>query len=124
MAAPRIGVPVRYNPEIRQAFFGQKQSFAQIYIDTAYLPKLYCLVDDNEYRDFMLSKLMIAVGAFLMGLGGSYVAQRIDGEMSTPAILVFAMGIIFLAQAPVVALRARVRAVESKLDQSSEVDKA
>jgi hypothetical protein len=67
----------------------------------------------------MLSKFMIAVGAFLMGLGGSYIGQRIEGEMSTPAILAFAIGIIFLSQAPVVALHARVRKAESKLSHSS-----
>lgn len=70
----------------------------------------------------MLSKFMIAVGAFLMGLGGSYIGQRIEGEMSTPATLAFAIGIIFLSQAPLVALRARVRKVESKLAHSSSVD--
>jgi hypothetical protein len=73
----------------------------------------------------MLSKLMIAVGAFLMGLGGSYIGQRIEGEMSTPAILAFAIGIIFLSQAPVVALRARVRKAESMLGHSpASVDSA
>lgn len=70
----------------------------------------------------MLSKLMIAVGAFLMGLGGSYIGQHIEGGMSMPAILAFAIGIIFLSQAPVGALRARVRKVESRLDHSSSVD--
>lgn len=72
----------------------------------------------------MLSKTMIAVGASLMGLGGSYVGQRIEGDMSTPALLAFAIGIIFLSQAPIVALRAQVRKVESKLEQSSLVDNA
>lgn len=67
----------------------------------------------------MLSKLMIAAGAFLMSLGGMYVAQRIEGEMSTPAIIAFAIGIIFLSQAPVIALRQRVRELESKLDQNA-----
>ena len=70
----------------------------------------------------MLSKLMIAVGAFLMGLGGSYIGQRVEGEMSTPAVLAFAIGIIFLSQAPVVALRAQVRKIESKSDHSSLAD--
>lgn len=67
----------------------------------------------------MLSKLMIAAGAFLMGLGGSYVGQRIEGDMSTPAMLAFAIGIILLTQAPVAALRGRIRTLESKLDRSS-----
>ncbi|RSZ57798.1 hypothetical protein HF313_24665 [Massilia atriviolacea] len=67
----------------------------------------------------MLSKLMIAAGAFLMILGGMYVGQRIEGEMSTPSIIAFAIGIICLSQAPVIALRQRVRELESKLDQKA-----
>jgi len=62
----------------------------------------------------MLSKLMIALGAFLMGLGGMYIGQRIEGELSTAAIVAFAIGIIWLSQAPVIALRQRVRELESK----------
>ena len=72
----------------------------------------------------MLSKLMIAAGAFLMGLGGVYVGQRIEGEMSMSAMIAFAIGIIWLSQAPVVALRERVRELESKLGGSSSVDDA
>ncbi|MFN3792126.1 hypothetical protein [Massilia sp.] len=72
----------------------------------------------------MLSKLMIAAGAFLMGLGGVYVGQRIEGEMSVPAIFAFAIGTIWLSQAPVVALRARVCELESKLGRSSSIDNA
>ncbi len=67
----------------------------------------------------MLAKLMIAAGAFLMGLGGVYLRQRIEGEMSMPALIAFAIGIIWLSQAPVVALRERVRELESKLGGSS-----
>ena len=67
----------------------------------------------------MLSKLVPAVGAFLMGLGGSDVGQYIEGKLSTPAILGFAIGIIFLAKAPVAALRSQIRTCESTLDGSS-----
>jgi hypothetical protein len=69
----------------------------------------------------MLSKL---AGAFLMGLGGIYIGQRIEGEMSMTAITAFAIGIIWLSQAPVVALRKRVQELESKLSGSSSVDNA
>lgn len=65
---------------------------------------------------------MIAVKAFLMGLGGRYIAQPIEGEMSTPATLAFAIAIIFLSQAPVVALHARVRKIESRAGYSSPAD--
>jgi hypothetical protein len=69
----------------------------------------------------MLSTL---AGAFLMGLGGIYIGQRIEGEMSMTAITAFAIGIIWLSQAPVVALRKRVQELESKLGGSSSVDNA
>jgi hypothetical protein len=69
----------------------------------------------------MLSKL---AGAFSMGLGGIYIGQRIEGEMSMTAITAFAIGIIWLSQAPVVALRKRVQELESKLSGSSSVDNA
>jgi hypothetical protein len=72
----------------------------------------------------MLSKLMIVAGAFLMGLGGIYIGQRIEGEMSMTAIVAFAIGIIWLSQAPIVALRERVQELESKLGGSSSVDNA
>ena len=72
----------------------------------------------------MLSKLMTVAGAFLMGLGGIYIGQRIEGEMSMSAIIAFAIGIIWLSQAPIVALRERVRELESKLGVSSSVDNA
>ena len=62
----------------------------------------------------MLSKLMIASGAFLMGLGGMYIGGRIEGDLSMAAIIAFAIGIIWLSQAPVIALRQRVRELESK----------
>jgi len=69
----------------------------------------------------MLSKLMIAMGAFLMGLGGVYVGQRIEGDLAMPALVAFAIGIIWLSQAPTVALRERVRKLESTSDGSSAV---
>lgn len=53
----------------------------------------------------MLSKLMIVAGAFSMGLGGIYIGQRIEDEISMTAIVASAIGIIWLSQAPVVALR-------------------
>jgi len=62
----------------------------------------------------MLSKLMIAAGAFLMGLGGMYIGRRIEGDLSMAAIVAFAIGIIWLSQAPVIALRQRVRELELK----------
>lgn len=62
----------------------------------------------------MLSKLMIASGAFLMGLGGMYIGRRIEGDLSIAAIVAFAIGIVWLSQAPVVALRQRVRDLEEK----------
>lgn len=70
----------------------------------------------------MLSKMMIAMGAFLMGLGGIYVGQRIEGDMAMPAMVAFSIGIIWLSQAPIVALRERVRELESKSGGSSAVD--
>ncbi|MBD8657823.1 hypothetical protein IFT68_19610 [Oxalobacteraceae sp. CFBP 13730] len=72
----------------------------------------------------MLSKLMIVAGAFSMGLGGIYIGQRIEDEISMTAIVAFAIGIIWLSQAPVVALRERVQELESKLGGSSSVDNA
>ncbi|UVW29558.1 hypothetical protein [Massilia sp. H6] len=71
-----------------------------------------------------MSKLMILAGAFLVGLGGIYIGHRIEGEMSMIAIVAFAIGIIWLSQAPVVALRERVQELESKLGGSSSVDNA
>jgi hypothetical protein len=72
----------------------------------------------------MLSKLMMVAGAFLMGIGGIYIGQRIEGAMSMSAIVAFAISIIWLSQAPVVALRERVQELESKLGDSSSVDNA
>jgi hypothetical protein len=72
----------------------------------------------------MLSKLMIVAGAFSMGLGCIYIEQRIEDEISMTAIVASAIGIIWLSQAPVVALRERVQELESKLGGSSSVDNA
>jgi len=59
-----------------------------------------------------------------MGLGGIYIGQRIEDEISMTAIVAFAIGIIWLSQAPVVVLRERVQELESKLGGSSSVDNA
>ncbi len=72
----------------------------------------------------MRSKIMIAMGAFLMSLGGSYVGRRIGGELSAPAMVAFAIGIILLSLAPVAALRRQVCALESKLARNASADNA
>ena len=69
----------------------------------------------------MLSNLMNAAGAFLVDLGGVYVGRHIEGELSFYAFIAFAVGIIWLSQAPIIALRKRVRELESKLSSNSSV---
>jgi len=64
----------------------------------------------------MLSNLMIFVGVLLMGLGGNYIARHIeDGNFSNFAVVGFAIGIVWVSQAPTIALRKRVRELESKV---------
>ena len=67
----------------------------------------------------MLLNLMKAAGAFLTGLGGVYVGQHIQGELSFYAFIAFAVGIVCLSQAPTIALRSRVRELEVKLGCNS-----
>jgi hypothetical protein len=66
----------------------------------------------------MLSKLMSAVGAFLTALGGIYVGRHVEGEMSFYAFIAFALGVVWLSQAPVIALRKRVDELELKLSSN------
>jgi ABC-type uncharacterized transport system permease subunit len=70
----------------------------------------------------MLSNLMKTVGAFLTGLGGVYVGQHIAGELSFWAFIAFALGVVLLSQAPTIALRERVRALEAKPNGGSSVE--
>ena len=64
----------------------------------------------------MLSNLMIFVGVLLMGLGGTYIARHIEGgNLSNFAVVGFAIGIVWVSQAPTIALRKRVRELESKV---------
>lgn len=64
----------------------------------------------------MLSNLMIFIGALLMGFGGNYIARHVEGgSWSNLAVIGFAIGIIWLSQAPVIALRKRVRELEAKV---------
>jgi hypothetical protein len=73
----------------------------------------------------MLSNLMILAGAFLMGLGGYYIAHHIDGDnLAIPAVIGFAIGIVWLSQAPTIALRKRVRELESKVSGKSSANNA
>lgn len=72
----------------------------------------------------MLSKLMSAVGAFLMALGGVYVGRHVEGEMSFYAFIAFAIGVVWLSQAPAIGLRKRVRELELKLSSNSADDNA
>lgn len=72
----------------------------------------------------MLSNLMIFAGALLMGLGGNYIARHVEGgNSSNLAVIGFAIGIVWLSQAPTIALRKRVRELESKLGSMSYSDK-
>jgi pilus assembly protein TadC len=64
---------------------------------------------------------MIASGAFLMALGGGYIGRQIDGNMATFALIAFAVGIILLAQAPAIALRKRIREIESQLNTQPKI---
>jgi hypothetical protein len=70
----------------------------------------------------MLPNLMNAAGAFLMALGGVYVGRHIEGEMSFYAFIAFAIGVVWLSQAPAIALRKRVRELELKLSCNSSAD--
>lgn len=70
----------------------------------------------------MLSILMKAAGAFLTALGGVYVGQHIEGKLSFYAFIAFAVGIVSLSQAPAIALRNRVRELETKLSGSPSGD--
>jgi hypothetical protein len=72
----------------------------------------------------MLSKLMSAVGAFLMALGGVYVGRHVEGEMSFYAFIAFAIGVVWLSPAPAIGLRKRVRELELKLSSNSSDDNA
>jgi hypothetical protein len=68
----------------------------------------------------MLSNLMIFAGALLMGFGGNYIARHVEGgSWSNLAVIGFAIGIIWLSQAPVIALRKRVRELEAKVGGKS-----
>jgi len=68
----------------------------------------------------MLSNLMIFAGALLMGLGGNYIARHVEGgNLSNFAVIGFAIGIVWLSQAPTIALRKRVRELESKVGSMS-----
>ena len=72
----------------------------------------------------MLSKLMSAAGAFLIALGGVYVGRHIEGELSFFAFIAFAVGVVWMSQAPAIALRKRVRELESKLSSNPSADNA
>ena len=71
----------------------------------------------------MLSNLMNAAGAFLMALGAVYVGRHLEGDMSFYAFIAFAVGVVWLSQAPAIALRSRVRALELKLGCDASADK-
>lgn len=73
----------------------------------------------------MLSNLMIFAGALLMGWGGNYIARHVEGgAVSALAVIGFAIGIVWLSQAPTIALRKRVRELESKMAATLPVDGA
>jgi hypothetical protein len=72
----------------------------------------------------MLSKLMSAAGAFLTALGGVYVGRHIEGNMSLYAFTAFAVGIVWLSQAPAIALRKRVGELESTVRKDASADNA
>lgn len=72
----------------------------------------------------MRSKLMNAAGAFLMALGGVYIGRHIEGDLSFYAVIAFAVGVVWTSQAPAIALRKRVRELESRLSANSSVDGA
>ena len=63
----------------------------------------------------MFSKLMTGAGAFLMALCGGYLGRQLGGELSWIAIVGFAIGVIWMAQAPAVALRKRVEELEHRI---------
>jgi hypothetical protein len=65
---------------------------------------------------------MIFVGPLLMGLGGQYIGRHIDGaNAGILAVFGFAIGIVWLAQAPTIALRRRVLELETRLVGNSSV---
>jgi len=70
----------------------------------------------------MVSNWMKAAGAFLTGLGGVYVGQHLEGALSFYAFIAFAVGIVWLSQAPTIALRRRVRELEAKLSRNASAD--
>jgi len=60
-----------------------------------------------------------------MGWGGNYIAAHLVGAAdSGVAVIGFAIGIVWLSQAPAIALRKRVRELESKMATMPPVDRA
>lgn len=60
------------------------------------------------------STLMTLIGAALMGWGGSSISTGLGFTGWREAtVALFAIGIIFLAQAPFVSLRARIQKLEA-----------
>ena len=65
----------------------------------------------------MLSKFYYAIGAALMAGGGGAIARQLGlDDWHLIYVAGFALGVVLLGQAPSIALRARISALEAKLD--------
>ena len=64
--------------------------------------------------------LMTLVGAALMGWGGSSITSGLGfNDWRQVNVALFAIGIIFLAQAPFLSLRARIQKLEAELKSAT-----
>lgn len=77
-----------------------------------------CFLDVLDIGDYIIPNLMTVAAAFLMALGGLHVL----GEWSFYALITFAIGVVWISQAPAIALRKRVRDLELKLISKSSID--
>lgn len=70
----------------------------------------------------MIPNLMTVAAAFLMALGGVYIGLHVPGERSFYALITFTIGVVWISQAPAIAVRKRVRDLELKLISKSSID--
>ena len=65
----------------------------------------------------MSTKVLVLVGVVLMASGGTLIGRRLSGEEAFNALYVatFALGILMICTAPLNELRARVAALEAKV---------
>ena len=70
----------------------------------------------------MILNLMTVAAALLMALGGVYIGLHVTGEWSSYVLITSAIGVVWISQAPAIALRKRVRDLELKVISKSSID--